>query len=516
MSYYHHGGEFQPDHTLPTEQTDFIPGWETIDQPQQHQAPQESPSSSTFVSPAVSTPHALPPQQFEYSPLTPTLDYGEMPDVPFPNPAGTTITFAPHERLVRSEGYPSPETEAFQHSPSPTTPSASGPQRTHTRATGSQGSGSGSKPHHLHRPYTRRSQSALAGKTKEATGARFSVVGAGSGIQAYPASMSMPTQEMGTSHASPSTMLPPSITRPQRPSLIPTSTSSHQPMGPPLEPPRSAIALPPEPTDLRSAQATQVPSPATGSGVASFEAIIQKVRSVKKHFFTPRLDTFYDTDSHVLRAYIELPGVRRNNLRVTLATSAITRHRNVSVWGISLSPAWLPTGSAQAGTSQTVGAVGTTIQSGSLSSTSAGPSIPSLSAGAAGTAPASSAPSPESGSGGVPLRVTTEMELSLGLGLPPQYSLRERRYGEFYRILPVPPETRVRFHLLSFFDSPCLLARSCLYLILKRSAIHTNIHTQASDIQAVLDAGVLSLSISFGTLLTQGQVSSITENITVG
>ncbi|KAJ3844953.1 hypothetical protein F5878DRAFT_600677 [Lentinula raphanica] len=72
------------------------------------------------------------------------------------------------------------------------------------------------------------------------------------------------------------------------------------------------------------------------------------------------------------------------------------------------------------------------------------------------------------------------MELSLGLGLPPQYSLRERRYGEFYRILPVPPETR------------------------------------ASDIQAVLDAGVLSLSISFGTLLTQGQVSSITENITVG
>ncbi|KAJ3977877.1 hypothetical protein EV361DRAFT_876516 [Lentinula raphanica] len=364
MSYYHHGGEFQPDHTLPTEQTDFIPGWETIDQPQQHQAPQESPSSSTFVSPAVSTPHALPPQQFEYSPLTPTLDYGEMPDVPFPNPAGTTITFAPHERLVRSEGYPSPETEAFQHSPSPTTPSASGPQRTHTRATGSQGSGSGSKPHHLHRPYTRRSQSALAGKTKEATGARFSVVGAGSGIQAYPASMSMPTQEMGTSHASPSTMLPPSITRPQRPSLIPTSTSSHQPMGPPLEPPRSAIALPPEPTDLRSAQATQVPSPATGSGVASFEAIIQKVRSVKKHFFTPRLDTFYDTDSHVLRAYIELPGVRRNNLRVTLATSAITRHRNVSVWGISLSPAWLPTGSAQAGTSQTVGAVGTTIQSG--------------------------------------------------------------------------------------------------------------------------------------------------------
>ncbi|KAJ3984837.1 hypothetical protein F5890DRAFT_1514506 [Lentinula detonsa] len=481
MSYYHHGGEYQQDIDLPNEQTEPIPSWETLDpQPQQ---PQEPSSSSAFVSPTAPTPHALPTQHFDYSPLHTPIDYGEIPDLLFSTQAG--MNFAPQERLVRSEGYPSPETEAFQHSPSPTTPTVPGPQRTRPRGAASHGT-KGSGIQHQHHPY-RRPQSALAGKAKEIAGARYSVV-TGGGIQSYPASMSAPLQEAGLSHASSSAMLPPSTTRPQRPSLVSISSSSHQPMGPPPEPSHPS-PLPP-PTSMWPAPDTTLSSSATAPTV-DFENSIRRVREVTKHFFTPRLDSFYDTSNHILKAYLELPGVRREHLFVTLATSAITRHRSVNVWGISLSPAWLSAGAAQAGdgtasTSQERSSLGKTMHmsSGSLSSTSTA-SVPSMSAGeAAGTARASSAPSPDGGSGGAaglrPPMVTSEMEMSLGLGLPPQYTLRERRYGEFLRLLPVPPETRAR------------------------------------HVQAILEAGVLSLSISFGIPLTEGQVSSVREIITVG
>ncbi|KAJ3787126.1 hypothetical protein GGU10DRAFT_433326 [Lentinula aff. detonsa] len=443
MSYYHHGGEYQQDSDLPNEQTEPIPSWETLDpQPQQ---PQEPPSSSAFVSLTVPTPHALPPQQFDYSPLHTPIDYG--------------MNFAPQERLVRSEGYPSPETEAFQHSPSPTTPTVPGPQRTRPRGAASHGT-KGSGIQHQHHPY-RRPQSALAGKAKEIAGARYSVV-TGGGIQSYPASMSAPLQEAGL--------------------------SSHQPMGPPPEPSHPS-PLPP-PTSMWPAPDTTLSSSATAPTV-DFENSIRRVREVTKHFFTPRLDSFYDTSNHILKAYLELPGVRREHLFVTLATSAITRHRSVNVWGISLSPAWLSAGAAQAGAAQAGaaqagdGTTSTSQEPSSLGKTMHMSSVPSMSAGeAAGTARASSAPSPDGGSGGAaglrPPMVTSEMEMSLGLGLPPQYTLRERRYGEFLRLLPVPPETRAR------------------------------------HVQAILEAGVLSLSISFGIPLTEGQVSSVREIITVG
>ncbi|KAJ3750755.1 hypothetical protein DFH05DRAFT_1468470 [Lentinula detonsa] len=141
-------------------------------------------------------------------------------------------------------------------------------------------------------------------------------------------------------------MLPPSTTRPQRPSLVSISSSSHQPMGPPPEPSHPS-PLPP-PTSMWPAPDTTLSSSATAPTV-DFENSIRRVREVTKHFFTPRLDSFYDTSNHILKAYLELPGVRREHLFVTLATSAITRHRSVNVWGISLSPAWLSAGAAQAG-----------------------------------------------------------------------------------------------------------------------------------------------------------------------
>ncbi|KAJ4485816.1 hypothetical protein J3R30DRAFT_1411695 [Lentinula aciculospora] len=496
MSYYHHGGEFHQDSNVQNDTIESIPSWETLE-PQPQQQPQDSSSDSlnTFASPAAPTPHALPLQQFNYSPLHTPIDYGENTDFLFPTQQASPsmlMNFAPQERLVRSEGHPSPETEYYQPSPSPTTPTAAGPQRTtRSRGTvhrGTSGGSAASQRHQKH-PYTR-SRSALAGRITEHSVARYSVV-AGGGIQSYPASMSAPVSEVGPSHSSPSsTMLPPLTVRPERPSLVSIPTSSHLPMGPPLEPSLPSPLPPPPSTQPQPAPTTILPPSATAPNV-NFETTVRQIRAATKHFFTPRLDSFYDIGTHTLMACLELPGVRRENLYVTLANSAITRHRNVNIWGFSLSPNWQAAGAT--GTSAGASSIsqeassmtGTTthMSSGSSSSTSNAPVLSTSAGEAAGTAHASSAPSRDGGSGGAtdsrPLTVTSGMEMSLGLGLPPQYTSRERRYGEFFRILPVPPETR------------------------------------ASYVQAILEAGVLTLFISFGPPLTEAQVSSGREVIVV-
>ncbi|KAE9400646.1 hypothetical protein BT96DRAFT_638486 [Gymnopus androsaceus JB14] len=180
MSFYHHhgSGQFQQDSNLPSSNsTEQLPSWETIDQPQQQpqqQQQQDSPSDHThsaFVSPAAPTPHALPPQPIDFSPLPTPIDYA---------------------RRVRSEGEASPEGDFHQPSPSPTTPTAIHiPRATRSRDTGrSTGQPSTSRARLQTHPY--RPQSALAGRSAERTGARFSVVGGGGGIQSYPASMSAP------------------------------------------------------------------------------------------------------------------------------------------------------------------------------------------------------------------------------------------------------------------------------------------------------------------------------------
>ncbi|KAJ3812613.1 hypothetical protein F5876DRAFT_74685 [Lentinula aff. lateritia] len=504
MSYYHHSEDFQQQDTnFSNDTTEPLPSWETLDhQPQQ---PQDSPSDShsAFVSPAAPIPHALPSHQFDFSPLHTPVEYGENPDFLFPSQqAGPSrvMNFAPQERLVQSEGYPSPEAEFSQPSPSPTTPTLVGPQRTRSRGTVPRGSSRGSATQRQHHPY-QRPQSAMAGRAPEHPGARFSLV-TGGGIQPYPASMSAPASEAGSSHAS-STMPPPSIALPQRPSPVTVSipASFHQPMGPPPEP--SHPHPHPQPNQPRLPPVTIVPPSATAPNT-DFGNVVRRIRAATKYFFTPRIDSFYDTTTHTLKAYLELPGVRRENLYVTLANSAITRHRSINVWGFSLSPNWLATvpstGAGAASTLQEASSMtGTTMHmsSGSSSSTS-NVSVPSTSVGeAAGTAQA-----PSTNSGGVadarPPVVTSSMEMSLGLGLPPQYSLRERRYGEFYRLLPVPPETRVRSYLHFLLVLYLLAVPAC-----------------ATHVQAVLEAGVLALFISFGTPLTEGQANAGREVISL-
>ncbi|KAF9067413.1 hypothetical protein BDP27DRAFT_1422839 [Rhodocollybia butyracea] len=60
-----------------------------------------------------------------------------------------------------------------------------------------------------------------------------------------------------------------------------------------------------------------------------------------------------------------------------------------------------------------------------------------------------------------------------GLGLPPQYISRERKYGEFSRQLPVPARMK------------------------------------AVDIRASLDGGILSLSLALGTPLMEEEINAL-------
>ncbi|KAF5388568.1 hypothetical protein D9757_004666 [Collybiopsis confluens] len=494
MSYYHHGGPFQHDTNnlsstpTPTEH----PSWETIDPAQQQH--QDSPSdshNSAFVSPITPVPHALSNQQLDFDLHTPEEYALENPDPHFQHvPSASMLMNFPQERLVHSEGHPSPETDFYHPSPSPTTPTTmSLPRMTRSRVT-TTGSGgrTSSRTKPAHHPYPR-PQSALAGST----GARYNVMTSTGGMPAYPASMSAP--ESGTSFDSSSTMLPPARTQVVN---IPTaatpatspSTSNHPSMGPPPQPSQqpgqqSSQSQLPHLTRLRS---HMVP-PTSAAPSASFEYGVRQIRAISKHFFTPRLDCFYNRATNILMAYFELPGVRRENIHISLANSAIPRQRHVNIWGFSLSPNWVfASASGTGGTSSMTGTT-TLTSSGSLSSSSSRyPSTPSTSAapqsteaaaGATHTSPASWGGGSAGGADSSRPLLTPAMSASLGYDIPPQYSSRERKYGEFFRLLPVPPETR------------------------------------AHDVRAKLEEGVLILSIECGEPYTEGQVNASRELVSI-
>ncbi|KIK70691.1 hypothetical protein GYMLUDRAFT_235113 [Collybiopsis luxurians FD-317 M1] len=487
MSYYHHGGPFQQDTNLSSTSTPTEhPSWETLDPSQQHH--QDSPSdshNSAFVSPAAPTPHALPGQQIDFELGTP-IEYGsENPDLPFQPHPSSIMNFPPQERLVHSEGYPSPETEFFQPTPSPTTPTAIGlPRTTRSRTTTSVSGGRTTVARgKVHHPYAR-PQSALAGKSAENySGARYNVTSAG-GMQSYPASMSAP--DPGPSYASSSsTMLPQS--RPQvatipiaSPSTTAPPTSSHQSMGPPPQP--SQLSQQPDQPQLTRLRSTTLPPPSAAPSIG-FEHGVRQIRAISKHFFTPRLDCFYNRATHILMAYFELPGVKRENIHISIANSSIPKHKHVNIWGFSLSPNWVLTGAP--GTEGASSMTGTTMltSSGSLSSSSShiastpASAVPQSieAAGTAHTSPASRIGGSAGGADSRQPMLTPAMTASLGYDIPPLYSSRERKYGEFFRLLPVPPETR------------------------------------ATDVRAKLEEGVLILSIDCGEPLTEEQVNASRE-----
>ncbi|KAF9027694.1 hypothetical protein BDP27DRAFT_1437087 [Rhodocollybia butyracea] len=164
----------------------------------------------------------------------------------------------------------------------------------------------------------------------------------------------------------------------------------------------------------------------------SFGGAIQLLRAQNRVFYQPRLDCHYDKATTSLKATIELPGVHRENLHITLVDSAINHVRSLSIWGFMLPPY------------SSISGV-TNIEA----TSSTDESQPSASS------------------------------QSHRFDMPFQYMLREWKYGEFYRLLPVPSETK------------------------------------STDVLVVLDAGVLYITISLQEPLTQEEVDASREVISL-
>uniref|UniRef100_A0A0W0EZR7 SHSP domain-containing protein n=1 Tax=Moniliophthora roreri TaxID=221103 RepID=A0A0W0EZR7_MONRR len=126
-----------------------------------------------------------------------------------------------------------------------------------------------------------------------------------------------------------------------------------------------------------------------------------------------RSDIQYDPQTHVLTASMELPGVKKTQLSVTLSTCLINRVKQVVVSGRT-SPVFPPP------TSSVHFNVG---------------GDPATGSSLAGVRDGSGAVTSSSGGGGGAVSEHDGTQL--------QHNVRERRYGEFTRTLPVPAETKL-------------------------------------------------------------------------
>ncbi|KAJ3844028.1 hypothetical protein F5878DRAFT_637660 [Lentinula raphanica] len=173
---------------------------------------------------------------------------------------------------------------------------------------------------------------------------------------------------------------------------------------------------------------------------AEFEATIFLLRTVAKTFHVPRMDCHHDTNLDTIRLTIELPGVRRDNLRVILCNDAILRQRGIQIWGFTIPPQW----ELRNGAAPTFATTQPTV-------------VDNLQPPAADPA----------------------MSLRFGYGYPPNFSIRERKHGEFYRFFPLPATTT------------------------------------AQDIRIELDAGVLTVSIICQKPLTAIESEVLQEDLEV-
>ncbi|KAF9065743.1 hypothetical protein BDP27DRAFT_1424486 [Rhodocollybia butyracea] len=207
---------------------------------------------------------------------------------------------------------------------------------------------------------------------------------------------------------------------------------------------QSAVPPPPYPT-LHMVSGSLLP-PASAAPSAAFKMLIEHIHAKAQAFYQPRMDCYYDSGSGILRVYIELPGVHQENLHITLVNSSINHGKNIVIWGFTL-----PLQSYLRGMP--------------ISPTSSDSILSPV------AQPASSTSGNKNQSDSRLLLQSSAPQL-LGLGIPPLYILRERKYGEFFRQLPVPADIKV-----------------------------TNIRTS-------LDGGVLRLSVALGMPLTQEQINA--------
>ncbi|KAF5367484.1 hypothetical protein D9758_003726 [Tetrapyrgos nigripes] len=230
----------------------------------------------------------------------------------------------------------------------------------------------------------------------------FSSAPSGKTPYTSPSSMNPPPLPMTPSeavmpHYLPPQHPPPQHPVPQYPQHPPTQQSRPQYQYPPI-PPQPPSRQPNQP---RLQVQTQITPPAQAPAIPA-----------RRQRFVPRSDVQYDPRTNVLTACLEMPGVRKDDLRVTLSTCLFNRVKQVVIQGLS-QPVFPPaTAQSQQGFS------GASALSAHTSAT------PAVGVGhGAGTVPG-------------------------GLAAPHErieaanFSIRERKYGEFSRTFPVPSDTK--------------------------------------------------------------------------
>ncbi|KAJ3964446.1 hypothetical protein EV361DRAFT_955938 [Lentinula raphanica] len=174
---------------------------------------------------------------------------------------------------------------------------------------------------------------------------------------------------------------------------------------------------------------------------SDFEATIFLLRTTAKTFNVPRMDCIYNLNLNTIQLSLELPGVRKENLRVILCNDAVLRQQGLQVWGFTVPP--------QLDVSRSTGGLGSSvaqpIATDGLSHPAADPVV----------------------------------SLRFGYGFPPNFSIWERKHGEFYRFFPLP--------------APVM----------------------TEDVQVELNAGILTIIITCPRPLNAGEFELLQEDLTV-
>ncbi|KAJ3761632.1 hypothetical protein EV360DRAFT_80060 [Lentinula raphanica] len=136
---------------------------------------------------------------------------------------------------------------------------------------------------------------------------------------------------------------------------------------------------------------------------SDFESTIFLLRTTAKTFNVPRMDCSYNSNLNTIQFSLEVPGVRKDNLRVILCNDAVLRQRGLQVWGFTIPP--------QLDFGRNSNGLGHATQPAAVDGLLSPAADPALS-------------------------------LRFGYGFPPTFSIRERKHGEFFRFFPLPPRTQ--------------------------------------------------------------------------
>ncbi|KAL0579660.1 hypothetical protein V5O48_002358 [Marasmius crinis-equi] len=228
---------------------------------------------------------------------------------------------------------------------------------------------------------------------------------------------------------------------------MPMRTSPYTPPAgnmfpPPTPPATAAVSNAQTPPQAQAQTSPQVPAKTQIRTSCSQ----QQQRSQRR--LTPRADFHYDETTRVLSVAMELPGVKKTQLCITLATCLFNRARQVIVKGTMIPVFGVMGGRSVEKARGGAGEEGVVEEEDQID-IGVGLGVGATAAAAAGSPDAAAAADAASADGG-----------GVGGGTASQFR-RERKYGDFSRVLNVPSETRKEDIQAEMEDGVLMLKISC-------------------------------------------------------